>query len=133
MTPIYPGMKTKILKIFIVCFSSAIFCLIAIETIRACSFFDMPDNKDYSVFAPEIIHQPDQEPFFLSYHLYYGYDEGYTVPETVPTMQQRNTMEWSSFFNPKIDLADLQWLIYQSSALQLDVIRRNFAGEKVSI
>jgi hypothetical protein len=102
------------------------------ETIRACAFSDEPDTKGYSVFSPEIIHQPDKIPFFLSYHSYYG-DDSYAIPATTPTITGRNTAEWVAFFDQKIKPEDIEWLVYNSKTEELELIRRNFAGEKTKI
>jgi hypothetical protein len=125
-------MQTGILKTFIIILSSVILVFGAWKTIEACAGGDETDTREYSVFTPEIIHQPDKAPFFVSYHSYYGY-ESFGIPETNPTLTDRNTTEWMAYFNQRIAREDLEWLLYSSNIRQLDLISKNFSGKKVNI
>lgn len=115
-------MKTRISKVSIVLLSSLFLVLATIKTILACSGSDTYDNRDFSVFTPEIIHQPEAVPFFLSYHSYY-WKEGYEIPVTAPTLTERNTDEWLGYFGNRLKKEDVEWLIYQSRLTLLDSLK----------
>lgn len=104
----------------------SVFVLI-VMIVLACASGEEYDYKDFSVFAPEIIHQPANTPFFLSSHIYY-YNESYDT-ESLPTITGKNTEEWIAYFKNNIQPEDVEWLVYTTTADDLEAIRHAVQAE----
>jgi hypothetical protein len=113
-------MKTKTWKIFTALFVSAVAAL----TVIACGYWPEEwDSRELSLFAPEVIHEPAAEPFFVSDHMYYmPKNDMYGMPETTPTLTDRNTAEWVTFFEGKLSEEDVSWLVYESNEVTVKIL-----------
>lgn len=113
-------MKHKTWKIFTTLFVSAV----AVITVLACGYWPEEwDSRELSLFAPEVIHEPAAEPFFVSNHMYYmSADDPYGTPETTPTLYDRNTDEWTAFFENKLSREDVAWLLYDCNGVTVKLL-----------
>jgi len=94
------------LKISLALLISIFLSPLSIQKANGCSDSGMYDIRDMSLFAPEIIQQEKFAPFFLSANDYYeSFNEPYEF--------QVNLEEWSAFFEDKIKVDTLLYLIYQ--------------------
>jgi hypothetical protein len=83
----------------------------------ACGWFYDEDEANYSLFAPEVIHNTDYQPFFRSFHTLY---EGEGKWDNVGDFNLVNIQEWKEFFQSKVDTADLNFLLYKAQIKSID-------------
>ncbi len=73
-----------------------------------------------SFFAPEIIENPAEAPFFLAPSRPFYDQSGDIAEEYRVALQQTNAREWSAFFQDKVPAEDLSYLLYTMSLPELD-------------
>ena len=112
------NIQHKILKIYILVFTSVLLLFCTQQIIIACGGGDDEDIIDYSAFAPEIIEQPQFSPFFFTYAETYPTDPNYNPLGT----DEYNLNEWYTFFDNKITKDDLAWFVYSSKPNQIEDI-----------
>lgn len=107
----------------------AALALLALCDGRAGATGSTDDIDDYqSLFAPEIIERPDEAPFFLSGHLFYGNAGDGSPP--FDTLEDLNAKEWSAYLNGRVPMQSLSHLIYKMKLPDLDKLIWAFEGKK---
>lgn len=83
----------------------------------ACGWWYDEDEVNFSLFAPEVIHDANYQPFFRTFHALYQYDAKY---DNVNDFYIVNIQEWSKYFDNKVDTSDLKLLLYTVTIKQVD-------------
>ena len=116
----------KNLKIFLTLLISAVSSIGII--VLACGGGDW-DPTEGSMFAPEIIEKPSNEPFFrTSYSPFYGdnaYYENYNQ-----AYNETNVSEWSTYFEKQVSNEKLNFWLYKSSLKDVDAMIFKIKGKK---
>lgn len=123
-------MITDQLKKFIRSFNKYLSVSIIAAIILACAGGDDPDENAYSVFTPEIIHQPLEIPFFVSNDMYYPVD--YDMLKGT-SLTEINTQDWKNYFQKKLPQEEIEWLVYQTTPEELKEIQEQISNKSFSI
>jgi hypothetical protein len=70
-----------------------------------------------SFFAPEVSHSEATKPFYRSVNTFYS-EEWYW--DTKNVMDSANLKDWFSFFNKKVSVDDIKYLVYKSRIGEID-------------
>jgi hypothetical protein len=80
-----------------------------------------------SFFAPEVIQNPAESPFFRSYRFYYT--EAYDVDsDKLNNVRAVNLREWSGYLGGKVKMPTLSWLLYKMSGEELAALTKVMEG-----
>lgn len=80
-----------------------------------------------SFFAPEVIQNPAESPFFRSYRFYYT--EGYDVEaDNKNNVRAVNLTEWSAYLGAKFKRPTLAWFLYKMSSDDLAALTKAMEG-----
>ncbi|MCC6571691.1 MAG: hypothetical protein IT274_08720 [Chitinophagales bacterium] len=104
---------------------SALFLLIAFSDYgKACSWHS-EDEAFYNLFNQELISDQKLEPFLLTYDNIYYNGDFWNPAERSHQQTDANLEEWNKYFNQKIPVKDLQYLVYTSTVTELQAFLTN--------
>jgi hypothetical protein len=90
------------------------------------------DQSCTSFFAPEIIHHPDESPFFLTNRFYYQHAED-IGSDPLHNTAAVNLGEWARYFDGALKPGTVQWMLYQMTLADLQNLRSVWEGKNASL
>ncbi len=110
-------MKKQTSKRFLILTISASI-LVVTGVIMACAGGDDFGDFFVSFFAPETSDNESSAPFYRSMRQFYGEEPNYD--NSISVMDTANINEWTRFFGRKVEMCDLNYIVYKSEICEID-------------